>query len=48
MALQPAVQCGLALFLQGQSVNHSLIHSLFSTEVKERVELYLYFPSGPS
>jgi hypothetical protein len=29
----------------GRGVNHP---TLFSTEVKERVELYLYFPSGPS
>ena len=29
----------------GRGVNHP---TPFSTEVKERVELYLYFPSGPS
>jgi len=45
---QPPVQWVLGLFLglksSGRDVEH---HLASSTEVKERVKLYLYFPSRP-
>jgi hypothetical protein len=46
---QPTIQWAAVLFPGGKSVGLGLNHpSTSSVEVKERVEQYLYSPSGPS
>jgi hypothetical protein len=46
---QPPVQCVPSQFREAKRPGHGVDHpSLSTTEVKERVELYHYSPSGPS
>jgi len=47
-ALQASYRMGIVSFLGVKQLGHGTDHPPSSAEVKERVELYLYSPFGPS